>query len=78
MSQMSESAVKAWPTVHEGFPDMTGAQYGTAWGIYNGKGTKEDPYTKSEKKQDLREELDLTTQEVNRLWNLMVKAAERK
>lgn len=49
-----------------------------AWGIYGRSGTKEDPYTKSEKKQDLREELDLTTQEVNRLWNLMVKAAERK
>ena len=49
-----------------------------AWGIYGRSGTKEEPYTKKEKKQDLREELDLTTQEVNRLWNLMVMAAERK
>lgn len=49
-----------------------------AWDIYGRSGTKEEPYTKKEKKQDLREELDLTTQEVNRLWNLMVKAAERK
>lgn len=49
-----------------------------AWGIYGASGTKEKPYTKKEKKQDLREEMDLTTQEVNRLWNLMVKAAERK
>lgn len=57
---------------------MTPEESAAAWGIYGRSGTKEDPYTKSEKKQDLREELDLTTQEVNRLWNLMVKAAERK
>lgn len=49
-----------------------------AWGIYGASGTKEDPYTKAEKKRDLGKELDLTAQEVNRLWNLMVKAAERK
>lgn len=57
---------------------MTPEESATAWGIYGRSGTKEEPYTKKQKKQDLREELDLTTQEVNRLWNLMVKAAEKK
>ena len=57
---------------------MTPEESSQAWGIYSRSGTEEEPYKKRQKKQDLREELDLTTQEVNRLWNLMVKAAERK
>lgn len=48
----------------------------TAWDIYGRSGTKEEPYTQGRKKQDLREELDLTAAEVNRVWNLMKKAAE--
>ena len=46
----------------------------TAWEIKDRKGTKKDPYTEREKKQDMREELDLTTAEVNWLWDLMVRA----
>lgn len=56
---------------------LTPEEAAAAWGIYGRSGTKEEPYTKSDKKRDLREELDLTTQEVNRLWNLMVKALEK-
>lgn len=70
--------MKHWPIVQEEMPGITGEQYRSAWDIVQRTGTKKDPYTKSEKKQDMREELDLTTQEVNRLWNLMVKAAEKK
>lgn len=47
----------------------------TAWDIYGRSGTKEEPYTQGQKKQDLREELDLTAAEVNRIWNLMKRAA---
>lgn len=46
----------------------------TAWEIKDRKGTKKDPYTEREKKQDMRDELDLTTDEVDRLWDLMVRA----
>ena len=57
---------------------MTPEESAQAWGIYGRSRTKEEPYTKGQKKEDLREELDLTTQEVNRLWNLMKRAAEGK
>ena len=77
ISQMSESAMERWPLVQEGMPGITGEQYQTAWDIAHRKGTKEEPYTQKQKKQDLREELDLTDQEVKRIWDLMVKAAER-
>lgn len=49
---------------------MTPEEAATAWGIYGRSGTKE------EKKRGLREELDLTTQEVDRLLDLMAKAVE--
>ena len=56
---------------------MTPVESAAAWEIYGRRGTREEPYTESKKKQDLREELDLTDQEVRRIWDLMVKAAER-
>lgn len=49
---------------------MTPEEAATAWCIYGRSGTKE------EKKRGLREELDLTTQEVDRLLDLMAKAVE--
>lgn len=47
-----------------------------AWEIYDRKGTKKEPYTKERKKRGLGKELDLPTAEVNRLWDLMVKALD--
>lgn len=57
--------------------DMTPEEAALVWSIYDGKGTKEDSYTKPEKKRDVQKELDLSVQEVNRLWILIEKAMKR-
>lgn len=77
VSQMSDSAVKHWPLVQKQMPDVTGEQYQTAWKIATTSGTKKDPYTEREKKQDMREELDLSASEVARLWRIIEKAMEK-
>lgn len=46
------------------------------WNIYNGKGTEKDPYTASEKKQDIAEELDISMQKARELYRLMQAALE--
>lgn len=48
-----------------------------AWGIFDGKGTKEEPYTKERKKKDLQEEFGISLQEANDLYTLMKRAAEQ-
>ena len=48
-----------------------------AWGIFDGKGTKEEPYTKERKKKDLQEEFGLSLREANELYTLMKRAAEQ-
>lgn len=53
---------------------MTPEEAAFVWSIYDKKGTKEDSYTKPEKKRDVQKELDLSTSEVNRLWGLIEKA----
>lgn len=44
------------------------------WQIYDGKGTKQDPYTKEEKQADVMEALGLSRMETISLWNLMEKS----
>lgn len=47
------------------------------WQIYDGTGTKEDPYTKQEKQTDIMEALGLSSRmEAISLWNLMEKSLE--
>lgn len=48
----------------------------TAWGIYDRKGTKEEPYTQERKKGDLRQELGLSYIDAAQLYELMKKAAK--
>lgn len=57
---------------------MTPEEAASAWKIYDGKGTEDDPYTKSEKIKDLQEELDLPYMDAAQLYRLMKKAAEKK
>lgn len=44
------------------------------WQIYDGKGTREDPYEKQEKQTDIMEEFGISRMEVISLWNLMEKS----
>ena len=48
-----------------------------AWGIFDGKGTKEKKYTQERKKKDLQEELEVSAREANDLYTLMKRAAEQ-
>lgn len=50
----------------------------TAWGIYDRRGTKEEPYTQERKKQDLRQELGLSYIDADQMYELMEKAAKGK
>lgn len=57
--------------------DMTPEEAAFVWSIYGKSGTKEEPYTKQQKKRDVQEELDLSASEVARLWRIIEKAMER-
>lgn len=49
-----------------------------AWGIYDRKGTKEEPYTQERKKEDLQQELGLSYIDAAQLYELMKNAAKGK
>ena len=67
VSQMSDSAVRRWQSVHEAFPELSGEDYKTAWEICQRRGTTASPYTQERKQRDLMEALGLSQRDAWRL-----------
>lgn len=67
VSQMSDSAVRRWESVHEAFPELSGEDYKTAWEICQRRGTIAKPYTQERKQRDLMEALGLSQRDAWRL-----------